>query len=82
MTLFHMIFDNCYILTLSVARCLLTRQNPYDDFAYDGLMINPLEVLFVKIKSYQLESNWITSKMAITYERWHRDQVLFLASYL
>ncbi|EIE18080.1 hypothetical protein COCSUDRAFT_31853 [Coccomyxa subellipsoidea C-169] len=49
-------------------------QNPYDDFAYDGLMINPLEVLFVKIKSYQLESNWITSKMAITYERWHRDQ--------
>ena len=33
-------------------------------------MINPLEVLFVKFKSYQLESDWITSKMATTYERW------------
>ncbi|KAK9918451.1 hypothetical protein WJX75_004177 [Coccomyxa subellipsoidea] len=50
------------------------RQNPYDDFAYDGLMINPLEVLFVKMKSYQLESDWITSKMVATYERWQRNQ--------
>ncbi len=54
---------------------LLARQNPYDDFAYDGVMINPLEVLFVKMKSYQLEGNWISSRMAETYERWRQNQV-------
>lgn len=53
----------------------ICRQNPYADFAYDGVMINPLEVLFVKVKSYQLESDWITSKMAQTYERWQRSKV-------
>ena len=54
---------------------MLGRQNPYDDFAYDGVMINPLEVLFVKMKSYHLESDWISSRMAETYERWQRNQV-------
>lgn len=50
-------------------------------------MINPLEVLFVKVKSYQLESDWITSKMARTYEKWHRGKVkcidlsIFIASH-
>ena len=30
--------------------CVKCRQNPYADFAYDGVMINPFEVLFVKVR--------------------------------
>ena len=32
--------------------CATCRQNPYADFAYDGVMINPFEVLFVKVRSW------------------------------
>ena len=59
--------------------CAICRQNPYADFAYDGVMINPFEVLFVKVKSYQRDSDWITSKMAVTYDRWRRSEVTNLA---
>ena len=55
--------------------CVLSRQNPYADFAYDGVMINPFEVLFVKVKGFHLESDWITSKMAVTYDAWKQTKV-------
>ena len=31
--------------------------------------------LSLQVKSYQLESDWITSKMAMTYDRWRRSGV-------
>ena len=30
----------------------------------------------VQVKSYQLESDWITSKMAMTYDKWRRSGVI------
>ena len=29
----------------------------------------------MQVKSYQLESDWITSKMAVTYDRWRQSGV-------
>ncbi len=36
----------------------------------------------VQVKSYQLESDWIASKMAVTYDRWRRSQVTTLSTCL
>ena len=51
------------------------RLNPYAEFAYDGLALNPLEVLFVKVKAFQLQTDWTSAMMATTYDRWS-SQVL------
>ncbi|CAL8465845.1 g5381 [Coccomyxa elongata] len=50
------------------------RLNPYADYAYDGIGLNPMEVLFVKVKGFQREGNWATTRMAITYDRWIASQ--------
>ena len=46
------------------------RLNPYAEFAYDGLLLNPLEVLFVKVKAFQMQTDWMSALMARTYDRW------------
>ena len=46
------------------------RLNPYAEFAYDGLLLNPLEVLFVKVKAFQMQADWMSALMAGTYDRW------------
>ena len=58
-----------------VFRAAVRRMNPYADMAYDGVVLNPLEVLFVKIKGFQLDSNWVSTRLATTYARWAQDQV-------
>ena len=51
--------------------CLMYyRLNPYADFAYDGLLLNPLEVLFVKVKEFHVQTKWLSAMMATTYDRW------------
>ena len=44
--------------------------NPYADSAYDGLLLNPMEVVFVKVKRFQQEANWGSARLAATYSRW------------
>ena len=56
-------------------RAAVRRVNPYADMSYDGVVLNPLEVLFVKIKAFQLDSNWVSTRLATTYARWAHDQV-------
>ena len=48
----------------------ICRLNPYAEYAYDGLLLNPLEVLFVKVKAFQLQTDWVSATMADTYDRW------------
>ena len=45
----------------AAAECSL---NPYADFAYDGLHLNPMEVVFVKVKRFQQEANWGSARLA------------------
>ena len=49
--------------------------NPYADFAYDGLLLNPMEVVFVKVKRFQQEANWGSARMADAYSRWMEQEV-------
>ena len=54
---------------------LLRRLNPYAEYAYDGIYLNPLEVLFVKVKGFTIDGDWTSPKMAATYDRWATHQV-------
>ena len=52
-----------------------SRLNPYAEYAYDGIYLNPMEVLFVKIKGFTIDGDWTSPKMAATYDRWISQQV-------
>lgn len=54
--------------------------NPYADFAYDGVLLNPLEVVFVKVKRFQQEANWGSARLAAAYSRWMDQEVSCLSS--
>ncbi|KAK9835058.1 hypothetical protein WJX81_007588 [Elliptochloris bilobata] len=49
--------------------------NPYAEHTYDGVPLNPLEVMFVKVKDFQLEGDWMSTHLAATYGRWLEAQV-------
>ena len=51
------------------------RLNPYAVDAYDGINLNPLEVVFVKVKGFVLQSDWPAPKTSQTYDRWLSHQV-------
>ena len=51
------------------------RLNPYAEYAYDGLALNPLEVMFVKVKGFQLQADWASAQLASTYQRWLASRV-------
>ena len=53
----------------------LHRLNPYDDGSSDGQPLNPLEVLFVKVKDFMLQSRWASATAAAAYDRWITDKV-------
>ena len=54
-----------------------SRLNPYAEYAYDGIYLNPMEVLFVKVKGFTIDGDWTSPKMAATYDRWISQQVRF-----
>ncbi|KAL3163355.1 hypothetical protein ABBQ32_009744 [Trebouxia sp. C0010 RCD-2024] len=56
--------------------------NPYAVDAYDGINLNPLEVVFVKVKSFLLQADWTAPKMSQTYDRWLSHQVFLSISCL
>ena len=45
------------------------------EFTMDGVSVDPLEVMFVKVKSYMLTSEWSFSKKAAKYQEWQQQQV-------
>ena len=49
--------------------------NPYAEMAYDGVDLNPIEVLFVKVKTFLLQAAWVAPTWAQTYDRWLTRQV-------
>ena len=49
--------------------------NPYAEMAYDGVDLNPMEVLFVKVKTFLLQAAWVAPTWAQTYDRWLTRQV-------
>jgi hypothetical protein len=51
------------------------RLNPYAEYAYDGLALNPLEVMFVKVKGFQVQGQWASAHLAATYQRWLESNV-------
>ncbi len=53
----------------------LARLNPYAEFSYDGLVLNPLEVVFVKVKGFQVQGGWLSAQSAMTYDRWLSSEV-------
>ena len=53
-----------------------SRLNPYAEYAYDGITLNPLEVVFVKVKDFTLDIDWTSPLMAATYDRWLSFQVI------
>ena len=54
------------------------RLNPYAVEAYDGINLNPLEVVFIKVKGFLLQADWTAPKTSQTYDRWLSHQVSLL----
>ncbi len=49
--------------------------NPYGEHYYDGISLNPFEVLFVKTKGVLLGNDWSYSTLATKYDQWMAAQV-------
>lgn len=49
--------------------------NPYGEHYYDGVSLNPLEVMFVKTKGVLLGNDWSYSLLAAKYDEWLAQQV-------
>lgn len=46
---------------------------PNGEWSCDGVSLDPLEVMFVKVKSYMLTSAWSFSKKAVKYQAWQNE---------
>lgn len=51
------------------------RVNPYGEYYYDGITIDPFEVMFVKVKDLLLERRWSYALQASKYDAWMAEQV-------
>jgi hypothetical protein len=51
------------------------RYGPTGEYYNDGISLDPLEVMFVKVKSHMLDNHVSVSKKAVRYEQWQREQV-------
>lgn len=54
-------------------RCRPCRMSPAFEFSSDGTSLDPLEVMFVKVKSYMLESELTFSKKAAKIHQWQQQ---------
>lgn len=48
--------------------------SPYAENHYDGLSIEPLEAVFVKVKSYLLDLQWTGPSKAVKFDQWQTAQ--------
>lgn len=53
--------------------CCVCRMSPAFEFSCDGTSLDPLEVMFVKVKSYMLDSEMTFSKKAAKYQQWQQQ---------
>lgn len=49
--------------------------NPYAEDRYDGISVNPLEVMFVKVKEFMLQTEWMPARFAKKYDEWSNQMV-------
>ncbi len=49
--------------------------NPYGENYYDGISLNPFEVMFVKVKGVLLQNDWSYARVAKKYDEWMTMQV-------
>lgn len=49
--------------------------NPYVELHYDGISLNPYEVMFVKVKGILLGLGWTSMQYAVKYGHWMDQQV-------
>ena len=66
----------CLCLIPHTAAKLTRRQNPYKEFGNDGIALNPMEVVFVKVKGFMLDGDWAMAQTAATYARWVDSKVI------
>ena len=55
--------------------CARRRVNPYGENYYDGISLNPFEVMFVKVKGVLLQNDWSYARVAKKYDEWMTMQV-------
>lgn len=48
--------------------------NPYGEYYYDGITLNPFEVMFVKTKEVLLANEWTYAILAEKYDSWIQAQ--------
>ena len=53
--------------------------NPYGENYYDGITLDPFEVVFVKVKELLLERDWSYAVHAAKYDSWLSAQVSYLS---
>jgi len=46
---------------------------PAFEYSCDGTSLDPLEVMFVKVKSYMLDNEISYSKKAVKYQQWQQQ---------
>ena len=46
------------------------RKNPYAEYAYDGVTLSPMEVIFIKVKGFTVDARWTAQHTAVTYDSW------------
>jgi len=46
--------------------------NPATQYMYDGISLNPLEILFIKVKQLHVEAEWAQALSAVKYDEWKR----------
>ena len=64
--------------TLFANHAVTDRLDPHGVDVYDGINLNPLEVVFVKVKVSMLQADWAAPKASQTHDRWLSHQVSLL----
>jgi len=62
-----------HCMTVVTGRRLLLRLTPTSEYGSDGVSVDPLEVMFVKVKSYMITSEISFSKKALKYQHWQQQ---------
>jgi hypothetical protein len=63
------------VVSGNVSACVSCRANPYKENALDGVNLDPLEAVFVKVKAHLLELRWPAQRAAAAYDRWLAAEV-------
>ena len=77
----HMLISEMEVLSFETFWICLFRlscvcsTNPYGEMYYDGISIDPFEVMFVKVKEILIKQGWIYAVRARQYDAWLTEQV-------